>query len=233
MTRKGQRIPEARGIETASLAVIERLLRDALAPLQLDLSPRAFEQMATHFSLLLHWNRKINLTALRRPEEIATRHFAESLFLAKLIPFADELGDDLMVDVGSGAGFPGLPLKVAFPKIKTILLEPNKKKAAFLKEVIRSSKLDGIEVRNERLHQAVDDLSGKATLVTLRALKPSPELLADLNRLLAPDGRLALFVGLDDAKEIAADRSFLWKEPVPIPHAERRVILLSRLFSER
>ena len=218
----------------ASGPEIRRLLRTVASQLGLVLSDLQIQQLATHFALLLHWNRKINLTSIRRPEEIAVRHFEESLYLVKVmaqvgtgLPAGTESG--LLVDVGSGAGFPGLPIKIACPAMSAVLLEPTLKKIAFLKEVFRQCGLDGIEARAERLEQAArGDLAGRASLVTLRAVALTPELLADLKRLLAPDGRLALFLGEQDALTLAASAEMQWDSPAPIPHSERRVILLGR-----
>ena len=157
------------------------LLRSVLADLSLPLNDRQIGQLATHFSLLLHWNRKINLTSLRRPEEVATRHFGESLFLAtplgsagaldsapslpealrSLPPEEPIMPNSPLVDVGSGVGFPGLPLKIAWPNLRAVLLEPNKKKQAFLKEVVRSCGIEGVEIRADRLEEAArGDLRG-------------------------------------------------------------------------
>ena len=194
----------------------------------LRLSDRQTAQLAGHFSLLVHWNRKINLTSVRRPEDIAVRHFEESLFLVKLL--RPEAG--LFVDVGSGAGFPGIPIKIACPAMTTVLLEPTAKKIAFLKEVIRHCELDGIEARAERLEEAVNgdlgDLAGRASLVTVRAVALTRKLLADLKKLLAADGRLALFLGERDALALQASEEMHWESPAPIPHSERRVVLVGR-----
>ena len=204
---------------------LEALLRDELSESGLELRDRQLQQLAVHFSLLLHWNRKINLTSLRRPEEIATRHFGESLFLAKILP----LGEGWMVDVGSGAGFPGLPLKVACPALQAVLVEPNQKKAAFLKEVVRSCGLEGVEIRAERLEDTVrGDLRGRASLVTMRALAAG-DLLGDLKGLLKPGGQLALFLGEKDAAALRTAPGFHWDRPVAIPNSERRVILIGRV----
>ena len=206
----------------------EDMLRAVALGLELDLSYRQIGQLATHFALLVRWNPRVNLTALRRPEQIATRHFEESLFLAKVLPSAT----GLMVDVGSGAGFPCLPLKVAFPTVRTVLLEPNKKKAAFLKEVVRSCGLEDVEVRTERLSEAVrGKLVGRASLVTMRAVAATAGVLDDLGRLLQKDGQIALFVGEKDAAKLAKAPGFDWKHPVAVPHSERRVILTGRLSS--
>jgi len=201
------------------------LLGSVVSGLGLRLSERQVEQLATHFSLLVHWNRKINLTSVRRPEDIAVRHFEESLFLTKIMT----LESGLLVDVGSGAGFPGVPVKIACPAMTAVLLEPSTKKTAFLKEVIRHCKLEGIEVRSERLEEAArGELAGRAALVTLRAVALTADLLTDLKKLLAPEGRLALFLGEKDALEVTATREFHWESPAPIPHSGRRVIVVGR-----
>ena len=214
-----------------------KLVENIVSGLGLRLNDRQIEQLVTHFSLLVHWNRKINLTSLRRPEEIAVRHFEESLFMVKVL---GQVGTDLLacfassnpallVDVGSGAGFPGLPVKIACPAISAVLLEPSKKKTAFLKEVIRHCALEGIAVRSESLEEAAQGpLAGRASLVTLRAVALTADLLVDLKKLLAPDGRLALFLGEKDALALTASSEMQWEAPVAIPHSERRVILIGR-----
>lgn len=208
-----------------SQAQYRRWVEGVVAGLGLRLSERQIEQLATHFSLLVHWNRKINLTAVRRPEEIAVRHFEESLFLTKVV----KVETGLLMDVGSGAGFPGLPVKIACPAISAVLLEPNRKKTAFLKEVIRQCGLERIEVRSERLEEAArGPLAEQASLVTLRAVALTGDLLVDLKKLLAPDGRLALFLGEKDALALTAGSEMQWEPPVPIPRSARRVIAVGR-----
>ncbi len=203
------------------------LLRSVARDPGLTLTERQIEQLATHFALLIHWNRKVNLTSVRRPDEIARRHFEESLFLAKLLTSEMLRRQPLLVDVGSGAGFPGLPLKVARPSLAAVLLEPNRKKCAFLKEVVRSCALADVSVRSERLEQAArGDLAGRASLVTMRAVALTSEVFEDLRKLLAPGGRLALFLGAKDAEAVARAPGFDWHAPIAIPHSERRVILI-------
>src|SRR5271167_1724775 len=103
------------------------------------LSPELSAQLEAYLDLLLRWNARINLTAVRDPEQIVTRHFGESLFAARI------LRDDgaftplpvSLADVGSGAGFPGIPIKLFVPEIHLTLIESQNKKATFLKEAIR------------------------------------------------------------------------------------------------
>ena len=213
-------------------SLYEKLLREVALGLELDLSDRQIDQLTTHFALLVRWNQRMNLTALRRHEQIATRHFEESLLLAKILTSEMCRRQPLIVDVGSGAGFPGLPLKVVRSAMPIVLLEPNKKKAAFLKEVIRSCALEEAEVQAERLSEtARGSLAGRASLVTMRAVAATVDVLADLGRLLRSDGQIALFVGENDAAKLAKTPGFHWEEPVAIPHSERRVILTGRLAS--
>jgi len=212
-------------ISTPAAAEYEELVQSAASALNLPLTGAQTAQLAVHFSLLVQWNRRINLTSVRRSDEIAMRHFGESLFLVKLL----RPTTGLLVDVGSGAGFPGLPVKIACPAMKTVLLEPTRKKAAFLKEVIRRCELAGIEARAERLEEAAKgNLVGCASLVTLRAVALTPDLLSDLKKLLAPEGRLALFLGEQNALALKASDDAHWESPVPIPRSQRRVILIGR-----
>src|SRR5579863_6673365 len=114
----------------------------------ITLEPRQLGQLAAYLRLLLRWNRSINLTAVRDPQEVVTRHFAESMYLARFEALRGSL-----LDVGSGAGFPGLPLKIAVPELAVVLLEPIAKKRAFLKEVARECELRDVEVSGSRLQE--------------------------------------------------------------------------------
>ena len=107
--------------------------RPILETLELPLDDEQVRLLHRHYDLLEKWNARINLTSIRRPEKILVRHFGESLFLAKTLP----AGARWVVDVGSGAGFPGFPLAVARPEIQVTLVESVAKKAAFLKEAAR------------------------------------------------------------------------------------------------
>jgi 16S rRNA (guanine527-N7)-methyltransferase len=217
-------------------ATLRALLRNSAAEFGVAVRGRGIEQMAKHFALLLQWNRKINLTSLTRPEEIAARHFGESLYLSKVLSEINPTQDGLLIDVGSGAGFPGLPLKVVWPALATALLEPNQKKATFLKEVVRRTGVEGVDVHALRLGEALasrkdsgKELCGRASIVTVRAVAMSTKLLEDIRKLLRPSGLLALFLGLQDAAAVQQLRGFEWNPPVSIPHSERRVIVIGRL----
>jgi 16S rRNA (guanine527-N7)-methyltransferase len=96
-----------------------------------------YEQLGAYLELLLKWNARTNLTAIREPGEMVRRHFGESLFAARHLPEAETL-----LDFGSGAGFPGLPMQLYRPELAVTLAESQNKKATFLREVVRSLGLD-------------------------------------------------------------------------------------------
>src|SRR5262249_6729895 len=124
-------------------------------------SPVQLEQTAAYLDLLLKWNAKVNLTSVRDPRQIITRHFGESYFAAReLLP--SELATTL-IDLGSGAGFPGLPLAMFAPEVKVALIESNAKKVAFLNEVIAALRLRNVKVVRQRAEAYV----GSADLVTM------------------------------------------------------------------
>ena len=114
----------------------EERLRELLTPFlrspdtafSADLLPK----LSTYLDLLMRWNEKVNLTAIRRPEEIVTRHFGESLFAAERLP-----GEGTLLDLGSGAGFPGLPIQLLHRDLAVTLAESRSRKAAFLLEAVR------------------------------------------------------------------------------------------------
>ena len=192
----------------------ETRLRQLLEPFGLDLSSAQAEQILAYLHLLLRWNQKINLTAIRSPEECVTRHFGESLFIARYVELRGHL-----LDIGSGAGFPGLALKIAFPKIAVTLLEPVVKKRAFLKEAARVCGFGPVEVRSERL----EDLAGVTPapafdFATMRAVGNLDVLVPRAAQCLKPGGSLLLWLTQKQAVGLTQIESGLkWSEPVPIP----------------
>src|SRR5439155_22824010 len=148
------------------------------------LSNAQLESLHAYLDLLLKWNSKMNLTAVRNPEEIVTRHFGESLFVTRQLfprPIAESV-----IDVGSGAGFPGIPLKIWNDAADLTLIESNQKKACFLREVVRALGLDGVSVENAR----AETVAVRAELVTVRACGRFEQFLQTAHELLKPSGRL-------------------------------------------
>jgi len=108
-------------------------IAELLQPFYASPPPDLLDQLSVYLDLLLKWNARTNLTSIRDPEEIVRRHFGESLFTAAHLPACGTL-----LDLGSGAGFPGIPIQLALPQLKVTLAESQNKKAAFLREAVRT-----------------------------------------------------------------------------------------------
>src|ERR1700733_7065627 len=111
----------------------ESAIATLLSPYLTEFQPNLLAQLSSYLDLLLKWNARTNLTAIREPEEIVRRHFGESLFTGRHLPEAGTL-----LDFGSGAGFPGLPIQLLLPNLKVTLAESQNKKASFLREAVRT-----------------------------------------------------------------------------------------------
>ncbi len=197
------------------------------------LTPFQIEQVRAYLDLLLKWNEKTNLTSLRKPEEIISRHFGESFFLASFLAqvrtAAAASTENQFIDVGSGAGFPGIPLKIYSPHLQGTLIESHNKKATFLKEVIRTLKLTNIAVFSGRAEELAKSATGQASLVTLRAVERFESVLPVTAKLVAQSGLLALLIG--SAQIEAAHKllpAFAWDTPRPLPLSHSRVLLIGK-----
>lgn len=184
-----------------------------------ELTASQLEQTSRYLDLLLKWNARINLTSVRKPDEILARHFGESYFAAsRLLEPSVSCG---VVDVGSGAGFPGLPLAIFFPQAQVTLIEADARKATFLNEVIGALNLTNAQVFKQR----AEAYAQKADLVTMRAVEKFEKSLPIAVGLVRPGGRIALMVGssqMEAATRLAPEVS--WAEPVPIPQSNSRVL---------
>jgi 16S rRNA (guanine527-N7)-methyltransferase len=173
--------------------------------------------------LLLKWNQSISLTTVTDPDEIISRHFGESMFAAKLMP----VENCRLADVGTGAGFPGLPLKILSPTLELVLIESNKKKFAFLSEVVRTLGLHGVEVVPDRF-ELIRAETIQADLISARALGEFKELLRWSTQALKPGGNIVLWVGAEDATRLATNSSWIWEPASRIPDSQRRFLLIGR-----
>lgn len=191
------------------------------------LTPDQLKYISIYVDMLLRWNSRINLTAIREPEEIVRRHFGESLFTAHyLFPKIDDQPPTQILDVGSGAGFPGLPIKLWFPHAHVTLIESNHKKVAFLREVIRILTLMDINVFSGR---AEDYRGAPGDVVTLRAVEKFETILPMAIRLVAPGGLIALLIGESQALHARdLEPSLRWSEPVSFPESHNRILLVGR-----
>ena len=130
-----------------------KALIEGAARLGVDLDDERGGRFRSFYDELTAWNENVNLTAVSGWEEVRTRHFLDSLAVASVLPAAVLDGTGRMLDVGSGGGFPGLPLKIAYPRIDLALLEATAKKTAFLRHVVDALELEGVEVVTGRAEE--------------------------------------------------------------------------------
>jgi 16S rRNA (guanine527-N7)-methyltransferase len=196
---------------------LQELVTDYLAQ---PLAPAQVDQLLAYLELLLKWNAKTNLTAIREPEEIVRRHFGESLALAEMV---DEIaGLEQAADLGSGAGFPGLPIAIYCMEIHVTLIESQSKKATFLKEVARALNLNNVSVVNQR----AEEVSLKFDLITMRAVERFTQALMVGANMLQPGGYYALLVSgeqLPQIKMVLQHKNIEWRERA-LPGNARAVI---------
>jgi 16S rRNA (guanine527-N7)-methyltransferase len=214
--------------------------------LEQPLPPSRLNQISIYIDLLENWNARINLTAIRQEEEIVTRHFGESLFMARhLFPpsvaraSSPAISDSAqttpvnpphVLDIGSGAGFPAVPLKLWAPHIHLTLIESNHKKAAFLREVARTLTLTDVNVIADRVETlAARPGFARAEVVTLRAVERFNTILQQTLAFLAPNATLALLIGSDQIPRLAALTALNWQQPIPVPQSKRRVLSIGVL----
>ncbi len=199
------------------------------------LSPAQLLDISIYIDILLRWNARINLTAVRQPEEIVTRHFGESIFAARhLFPSADPgaaapasgplVARPHVIDVGSGAGFPGLPIKLWAPDVDLTLIESSQKKATFLREVVRDMELTSAEVFAGR----ADAFAGpRGKVVTLRAVERFESIIPVAAGLVTAGGRLVVMSGeaqLNRVRELVP--GLKWDLPVRLPLSSNRVMII-------
>ena len=160
-----------------------------------------------HYDTLVRWNRVLNLTSIRNAEEAVVRHYCECLFFASLLPEGGRV-----LDFGSGAGFPGIPIAVLSPDRAVSLLESHKRKAVFLREATRE--LGNVEVLAER----AEEVSGAWDVLVSRAVSPS-EVLVQVPRLAS---RVGMLVGDDFLRERGRFPEVQWEEPGNLPWGNGR-----------
>jgi 16S rRNA (guanine527-N7)-methyltransferase len=133
---------------------MEKLIEGA-GKLGIEFNARQVKQFELYYQELIEWNRKINLTAITDYSSVQVKHFLDSLTITLALPGEEvERPDFNIVDIGTGAGFPGLPLKILFAQPRLVLIEPTTKKTAFLHHLIHKLELENVEVLNSRAEEA-------------------------------------------------------------------------------
>lgn len=179
---------------TVSGSALPALLARGLTEIGVSLGVKAIQQLLAYAAEVARWRQRVNITGFREPEQIVREGILRSLRLLPLLPERDRIG---LADVGSGAGFPGIPLKVARPDLRVTLIEASRRRASFLLHSIRLLGLDGISCLRGRVEVLRDDpaIRGSFDVVVARALAPLPEAIALLIPLLVPMGCLLLLQG--------------------------------------
>ncbi len=181
------------------------------------LSSAQQEALARHWALLERWNRRLNLTAVRRLEDAVPLHYCESVFFASLLP----AGPLRIADIGSGAGFPGLPMAVVRSECEVWLVEANGKKCVFLREAAREMGLENVRVIEAR----AEELGERVDWAVSRAVRW--EDVVEIARRLA--GGVGLLISEQAAGEARGAVGIRWFAPVKIPWGRRRVALFGEV----
>ncbi|HET8966434.1 MAG TPA: 16S rRNA (guanine(527)-N(7))-methyltransferase RsmG [Candidatus Acidoferrum sp.] len=199
-----------------SAAAISR----AAGEFALQFDDRQVKQIQRYTEILLVWNEKVNLTAIRDPLEILYRHFCESMYGAKFLP----VEKCRLADVGSGGGFPGLPLKIMRPDLEVFLIESNVKKATFLAEVVRELGLTDTRVLVSRFEELGEEVA-PLDFVCARALGDFSRFLDWAGSPVVSAQNVLLWLGGRDLEEVQAIRGWIWDAPSPMPHSLQRILL--------
>lgn len=197
------------------------VINQALREFQVQLTPEQVVYVQRYTAILLAWNEKVNLTAIRDPLEVLYRHFCESMYAAAVVPF--QAGR--LADVGSGGGFPGVALKIARPELQVFLIESNIKKATFLAEVVRELGLTDTRVLVSQYEELGEEIA-PLDFVCSRALGEFDKFLGWAHSERVAAGQAILWVGGRDIGEIKKVGGWLWKDPISIPRSLQRFLLV-------
>jgi len=182
-------------------ARFRRQLEDEVSHSGIDLPEGCLDRLTEHYRLLVKWNRKVRLVGTTEPAEIASRHTFESLVVVPHI--AEPRGS--LLDIGSGNGFPAIPLKCALPDLRVVMMEPTLKKGAFLDMAITALRLPDTSVVRDRVDRASDLLRhGRWDSITMRAVAAIRPVLSAAPGVLRAGGRVLLLVGRRGRDETAA-----------------------------
>jgi 16S rRNA (guanine527-N7)-methyltransferase len=203
--------------------VSEETVRRALGEFQIPIQSKQVFLIQQYIKTLLRWNEKLNLTAIRDPLEILYRHFCECMFAASAIP----VDKGRLADIGSGPGFPGIPLKIIRPELELCLVESNIKKGTFLAEVVRELQLTNSRVLISRYEELGEEVA-PLDYVCSRAVGEFGSFLewAGSNQVQAH--QVILWIGGRDLEEVRKSKNWEWRDPILIPKSLQRYLLVGK-----
>lgn len=199
----------------------QETIRQSLDKFGIQVNEQQVICIQQYIRILLQWNEKLNLTAIRDPLEILVRHFCESMFGAETL----SIKDGRLADIGSGAGFPGLPMKILRPNIDLFLVESNIKKGTFLAEVVRELGLRNARVLISRYEELGEELA-PLDIVCSRAVGEFGTFLEWAASDKVAAGQVILWIGGRDLEEVKKSELWDWQEPIAVPQSLRRYLLV-------
>ncbi|MBW1697464.1 MAG: 16S rRNA (guanine(527)-N(7))-methyltransferase RsmG [Deltaproteobacteria bacterium] len=201
----------------------KRFLQKGARQMGVEIAPEKLDVFAAYAEELIFWTRKVNLTTLTAPEEIAVKHFLDSIAPVEMIA-----PDASLLDIGSGAGFPGIPLKILLPDLSVYLVESSRKKANFLRHIIRKLRLEASQVIEDRAEQL--RVETQFRVIVSRAVSDLLRLIELGWPLLASGGAIIAYKGKQIKMEIEAARSFLLGKSSGFKAADQRWSLVTKTY---
>lgn len=197
------------------------LIEKTLLPYGAAVDEQMIGRIREYVSCLLQWNAKISLTTVTNPDEILRVHFGESFFAAS----AAGIVKGRVADIGTGAGFPGIPVRMVSELIELTLVEPNAKKAAFLAEVIRRLEITRVKIIRCRMEDAPKEMK-ELDFVVSRALGNYEELLEWSKSRFSQNGQLVLLVGESEVGRLGRRPNWMWRAAIKVPNTRERYVLV-------
>ncbi len=188
------------------------LLESGLTALNLPYTPEQIEKLLAFIKLIAKWNKAYNLTAVRNNEDMARLHILDSL---AILPYIE---GKRVIDIGTGAGLPGIPLAIFLPEVEFVLLDSNAKKTRFVQQVILELKLKNVSVIHSRAEDYQPELG--FDIVTTRAFSSLPDMVTVTAHLLNPNGVILAMKGQIPEAELAEIKTTATLIPINVPEVE-------------
>jgi len=207
---------------------LEELIKDGLRELGLTPSEKQINTFMIYLTELKKWNKAYNLTGLEKDEDIIVKHFLDSLLYLKAMPG----GEIKVADIGSGAGFPGIPIKIIRPEIEMYLIEPSRKKSVFLSHIIKKLQLKKIEVIEKRIEQIKGILESPLSVdvAVTRALFSIKDFIKKVSHIVKQGGILILNKGPKVNEEIKILRDIRYEIltlNLPLSDIKRNIVIVN------